>query len=128
MAFSVRKSSSKLIVTFFNLVNLSVTMKPVIILSTYPNKKEITKIAKTLVKRQTIACVNFTKINSIYMWKGNIEETSEFLAIFKTTQKNKNSLKKYLLKTHPYEVPEIAELNVSSINKSYLSWLENSTN
>jgi len=128
MAFSVRKSSSKLIVTFFNRVNLSVTMKPVIILSTYPNKKEITKIANNLVKGRTVACVNFARINSIYTWKGKIEETSEYLAIFKTTQKHKNSLKKHLIKTHPYQVPEIAEINVSSFNKSYLSWLEDSTN
>ena len=103
-------------------------MKPVIIISTYPNKKSITKIAKELVKNKTSACVNITKISSIYSWKGKIENESEYLAIFKTTAKNKQLLKKKIQETHPYDVPEIAEVDVTSINKSYLKWLVDSTN
>ena len=30
--------------------------------------------------------------------------------------------------SHPYEVPEIAELSIKSINQSYLNWLFDSTN
>ena len=103
-------------------------MKPVIIISTYPNKKSITKIAKELVKNKTSACVNISKISSIYSWEEKIENTSEYLAIFKTTAKNKQLLKKKIQETHPYDVPEIAEVDVTSINKSYLKWLVESTN
>ena len=102
-------------------------MKPIIIISTYPNKKSITKIAKELVKNKTSACVNISKISSIYSWEGKIESTSEYLAIFKTTAKNKQLLKKKIQETHPYDVPEIAEVDVTSINKSYLKWLVDST-
>jgi periplasmic divalent cation tolerance protein len=102
-------------------------MKPIIIISTYPNKKSITKIANELVKNKIIACVNITKISSIYSWQGKIENTSEYLALFKTTQKNKKSLKEKIKATHPYKVPEIAEINITSINKSYLKWLVEST-
>jgi len=103
-------------------------MKPVIIISTYPNKKSISKIANELVKDKTIACVNISKISSIYSWKGKIENSSEYLAIFKTVTKNKASLKKKIKETHPYDVPEIIEIDVNSINKSYLKWLVDSTN
>jgi len=123
----VIKSSSKVIVTFFNHVNLSVTVKPVIIMSTYPNKKSLEKIANELVKNKLAACVNISKIYSIYSWKGKIEKTSEYIALFKTTQRKKKQLKEKIKETHPYEVPEIAELNVNSINKPYLSWLIEST-
>ncbi len=102
-------------------------MKPIMIISTYPNKKSITKIANELVKNKIAACVNITKISSIYSWQGKIEKTSEYLAIFKTTQKNKKSLKEKIKATHPYDVPEIAEINITSINKSYLKWLVEST-
>ena len=122
------KSSSKLIVTFFNQVNLSFTVKPVIIVSTYPDKKSVTKTANELVKKRLAACVNISKISSIYTWKGKIENTSEFLALFKTTEKNKNALKNAIKASHPYNVPEIAELDVSSINQPYLKWLVQSTN
>jgi periplasmic divalent cation tolerance protein len=103
-------------------------MKPVIIISTYPDQKTVKKTANELVKKRLAACVNISKITSIYSWKGKLEDTSEFLAIFKTTQKNKNSLKKAIKETHPYEVPEIAEINIRSVNQPYLKWLIESTN
>jgi periplasmic divalent cation tolerance protein len=103
-------------------------MKPVIIVSTYPDKKIVTKTANELVQKRLAACANITKISSIYSWKGKIENTSEFLVLFKTTQKNKNALKKAIKKTHPYDIPEIAEIDIISINQPYLKWLIESTN
>lgn len=102
-------------------------MKPVIIISTYPDKKSVARIAGMLVKNKTSACVNISKISSIYSWNGKIENSSEYLAIFKTTSKNKKLLKQKIKETHPYDVPEIAEVDVSSINKAYLDWLIDST-
>ena len=102
-------------------------MKPILIISTYPNKKSITKIANELVQNKIAACVNITKISSIYSWQGKIENASEYLVLFKTTQKNKKSLKEKIKASHPYDVPEIAEINITSINTSYLKWLVEST-
>ena len=102
-------------------------MKPIIIISTYPNKKSVTSIANYLVKNKIIACVNYSKISSIYSWNGKIENTSEFLVIFKTILKNKKLLKQKINETHPYDVPEIMEIDITSINTSYLDWLVNST-
>ncbi|MDC1103637.1 divalent-cation tolerance protein CutA [Nitrosopumilus sp.] len=103
-------------------------MKPVLIISTYPNKKSISKISNDLIKNKIIACVNISKIDSIYSWNGKIQNSLEYIAIFKTVTKNKTKLKKVIAETHPYDVPEIAEIDVTSINKSYLNWLIESTN
>ena len=103
-------------------------MKPVFIVSTYPNKKSISKISNDLIKNKIIACVNISKIDSIYSWNGKIQNSLEYIAIFKTVTKNKIILKKIIEETHPYDVPEIAEIDVTSINKSYLNWLIESTN
>ena len=97
------------------------------IISTYPNKISITKIANQLIENKIIACVNITKISSIYSWNDKIENTTEYLAIFKTTQKNKKTLKEKIRETHPYQVPEIAEIAIASTNPSYLKWLVGST-
>ena len=102
-------------------------MKPAIIISTYPSKRSVSKIANDLVKNKTVACVNISKISSIYSWKGEIKNSSEYLAIFKTISKNKTLLKKKIKETHPYDVPEIAEIDVTSMDKSYLKWLVEST-
>lgn len=128
MAFCDKKSKFKLIATFFNDAHLSFAMKGVVILSTYPDKKSIQKIANTLVCAKLAACVNITKVSSVYSWQGKIENTDEFLVVFKTTQKNKAKLKSKIKSTHPYKVPEIAELTLKDLNKSYLQWLVDSTN
>ena len=98
-----------------------------IIISTFPDKKTVTKIANQLVKRKLVACVNIIKISSIYSWKGNIENQAEYLGLFKTSKKNQSILKKELKKLHPYDVPEIAEININSINQPYMKWLMDST-
>ena len=103
-------------------------MKPVIIVSTFPSKQSVTSIANHIVKKKLAACVNITKISSVYAWKGKIENQDEYIALFKTTKKNQSALKKELKKLHPYDVAEIAEINVESINKPYMKWLVDSTN
>lgn len=102
-------------------------MDAIIIISTYPDKKSILKIANIVVKKRLAACVNFTKIHSIYTWKEKIENTEEFLAFFKTTSKIKLDLKKEIKNLHPYQVPEIAEIKINSLNRSYMTWLIEST-
>jgi len=102
-------------------------MGSIMIISTYPDKNSISKIANELVENKIVACVNIIKISSIYSWQGKSENTAEFLALFKTTQKNKKSLKEKIKSTHPYKVPEIAEIDITSINKSYLKWVIEST-
>ena len=102
-------------------------MATVMIISTFPDKKSISKIANHVVKKKFAACVNITKISSVYSWKGKIENQSEYLALFKTTKKNQTNLKNEIKKLHPYDVPEIAEIDITSINKPYLKWVVNST-
>jgi len=102
-------------------------MGAMIIISTYPNKKSVLKTANVVVQKQLAACVNFTEINSVYIWKGKMEKIEEFLAFFKTTAKASSSLKIEIKKLHPYKVPEIAEIKINSINKSYFDWLVQST-
>lgn len=102
-------------------------MKPAVIISTYPDRKSITKIANRLVKDKVAACVNIIKISSVYSWENKIENAAEFLAFFKTTQKNKEKLKSIIKNTHPYMVPEIAELRIQDINLPYMRWLADST-
>ena len=98
------------------------------IISTYPNKKSVIKMANRAVEKHLAACVNFTKISSVYTWQKKIENAGEFLAIFKTTTRKKELLKREIKKTHPYKIPEIMELKVISVNKPYHEWLVDSTN
>jgi periplasmic divalent cation tolerance protein len=114
------------LILFLVRANLSVAMG-IVIVSTYPDKNSISKIAHIVVEKKLAACVNYTKINSVYAWKGKIENAKEFLALFKTTAKSKQKLKKEITKSHPYDVPEIVELKMDDVSLPYLKWLEQST-
>jgi len=99
----------------------------IVIVSTYPNKKSISRVAHDVVERKLAACVNYTEINSIYSWKGKIKDDKEVLVLFKTTKELKQKLKEEIAGSHPYEVPEIVELKMDDVSLPYLKWLEEST-
>ena len=92
-----------------------------IIISTFQSRKSASKIAKEMISRKVCACVNIIKINSFYYWRGKIQYDNEYLCFFKTVSSDK--LKNELKKIHPYEVPEIIEVKIDSIDKEYLGWL-----
>jgi periplasmic divalent cation tolerance protein len=99
----------------------------VIVLSTFPSEASINQIARKVVAGRLCACVNFAKIRSIYSWHGKLEDHSEFIALFKTTSKSATRLKAEIAKSHPYDLPEIVELELKHVSARYLSWLAEST-
>lgn len=100
---------------------------PVAVVSTYPDRPAALRAARDAVGAGLAACVNLADISSVYRWNGRIEEGSECLALFKTTLPAREALKGRIAATHPYDVPEIAELSVGSVNAPYLEWLAEST-
>ena len=105
----------------------SVLVSGVIVLSTFPSEELAKKVAQGLLERKLCACVNIMKVSSMYSWKGKIEDEQEFLCIFKTTSIKLRQLKEEIGKIHPYEVPEIVELEMKSASSNYLSWLVDAT-
>ncbi len=98
-------------------------IRPAMIVSTYPDMRTIKDIAKSLVEERLCACVNIIPITSVYRWQSAIQDTPEYLGIFKTTSAKLSALRERVSETHPYDVPEIAELDMVSLNESYLKWL-----
>lgn len=95
----------------------------VIILSTFPSEELAAEIANKVVNAKLCACVNFTKVRSIYSWHGKVEDQAEFIALFKTTSRSTRKLKEEIVRLHPYEVPEIVELRMTDVSKPYLAWI-----
>lgn len=98
-----------------------------IILSTFPSEESVATVASKVVAVRLCACVNFTRVRSIYSWRGRMEDQKEFIALFKTTAKSAKKLKVEIARLHPYKVPEIVELKMADVSKPYLSWLIEST-
>lgn len=96
--------------------------------TTIDNIQDARKIAKTLIEEQLVACVNIIpKIESIYRWKGKIEEDSELVLIAKTVDDNIKKTIRRIKELHSYELPDIIVLPIIGGLKEYLDYIVNET-
>lgn len=95
---------------------------------TIDNMQDARKIATRLVEEQIVACVNIIpKIESIYRWKGKIENEEEIILIAKTSDQNVKKTIHRIKELHSYEVPDIVVLPVVGGLKDYLDYITNET-
>lgn len=105
---------------------MSVVPSVAVVLSTFPNAEAASTAARTLVEERLCACVNIVPgVRSIYVWDGKLCDEQEVLAVVKTTTERAAALKARLLELHPYDVPEVLELDATASEK-YLAWVAGS--
>ena len=98
-----------------------------LVLSTCDSREVALKIARALVDGQVAACVNIVgPIESVYRWKGKVENAQEFLLLIKTTAENFERLCEEIRKIHPYELPEVLQFSVETGLEAYLDWIGDS--
>jgi periplasmic divalent cation tolerance protein len=97
----------------------------IVVLTAMPNRRSAQKLADRLVQEKLAACVSVVPgMISTYRWKGKIERAREAFVWIKTSKSHWKSVQKFVLKHHPYELPEVVALPVSLGTKKYLAWLE----
>jgi periplasmic divalent cation tolerance protein len=95
-----------------------------VVISTYPDQKTSRFVAKETIQQKIAACVQISeKITSLYSWENNFKEDTEYRVIFKTNEKNIEALKAYILKTHPYKIPQVIILDVQQSSLDYEHWI-----
>jgi periplasmic divalent cation tolerance protein len=97
-----------------------------VIVSTVPPLKSA-EIARALLDRHLVACVNMAPVRSWYRWKGEFCEDDEHLLIIKTRKENTENVIRELRALHPYKVPEIIALPVTAGHLPYLAWVHGET-
>jgi len=97
----------------------------IVVFSTCCSEEEAGKIARALVEQHLAACVNIVPgVRSIYRWKGEIEDTAEWMMIIKSRRDLMDQLRVAISNIHTYEVPELLAVPVVDGSESYLSWLD----
>lgn len=95
-----------------------------IALMTAPDSAEARTLARLAVEERLAACVQIIPgLQSIYRWRGAVEEAAELLLIFKTTDELAALLRDRMLAAHSYETPEFIVLDVEAASDGYLGWL-----
>ena len=105
------------------------TAVAVVVLCTAPADGDASKpgaaaLARQLVEERLAACVNVLPgVQSFFHWEGKVDAAFESLLMIKTMPALLPALRQRLLQLHPYQVPEVLELNVDGGSPQYLRWL-----
>jgi len=94
-----------------------------LVLCAVPDDARADAIVDAVLRARLAACVSAVAIGSRYWWKGSLETSAERLLVFKTVPKRVGALFRLLEQRHPYEVPEIVEIDVPRVNDPYLAYL-----
>ncbi|MEN8376277.1 MAG: divalent-cation tolerance protein CutA [Gemmatimonadota bacterium] len=89
-----------------------------------PDEETAGRIVRILVEERLAACGNIVAgSRSIYRWQGAVEEAAEVLVVLKTTQSAAPTMIRRVAEMHPYDVPEVLVLDVSTGLVSYMEWV-----
>ena len=83
------------------------------------------QLAKLAVENDLAACAQISSpVTSIYVWKGQTEESQEFRVTFKLRSVDQPALQNLILSNHPYETPQWVVAELSDVSPAYEAWAE----
>jgi periplasmic divalent cation tolerance protein len=94
---------------------------------TCPSPAVAETLAVGLVETGLAACVNLLPgVRSIYRWQGKVEAADEVMLWAKTSRRHYPALERQLRAAHPYELPEIIAVSITTGSDAYLQWIKDS--
>ncbi len=96
----------------------------VIIKTTYPKILEAKKLAQILLEKKLAFCVQFLKIESMFVWDQKISCEEEILVEIKTKSQFFMQIEQLILAHHSYEVPQIIAIKIEQISSKYKNWAQ----
>ena len=79
--------------------------------------------SSSLIQDGNAACVQRSKITSVYEWDGSLESSEEWRIQIKTHPQKLEALIHSIMAAHPYEIPEITSW-IAETTSDYASWVE----
>jgi periplasmic divalent cation tolerance protein len=99
-----------------------------LVINTCPGSITAKNISTHLVANNLVACIQVIPgIQSYFRWAGKVEVADEYLLFIKTTVQRYPEVEKAILSLHPYELPEIITVPITSGLDGYLSWISETT-
>ena len=99
-----------------------------LVITNLPDEQSAATLARQIVEARAAACVNqLAPCSSTYRWQGKLESASEVMLTIKTTRTAYPRLEKLISMAHPYELPEIIAVPVTTGLAAYLNWVDNET-
>jgi len=96
-------------------------------MTTLEDEDSASRLARAVVEAKLAACVQLMHIRSTFCWEGAVEDAREVLVLIKTRIGVYERLEQFVRDIHPYDVPEILQIPVTSGYGPYLSWVDDNT-
>jgi periplasmic divalent cation tolerance protein len=91
-------------------------------------QNEAGTIAERIISEKLGACAQvIPKVESYFWWEGEVQHEPESLILVKTTRARMDAIETLLESVHPYEVPELIFMPITSGLQAYLTWIGEST-
>jgi periplasmic divalent cation tolerance protein len=99
-----------------------------VVLTTLGSVEEARAYVRELVRQSVVACGTILPgATSIYRWEGAMTEATEAVVLLKTRKERWDELVEATRSLHPYKVPELLSLTVTSGLERYLEWITSET-
>jgi periplasmic divalent cation tolerance protein len=103
-------------------------MELILVFTNLPDRAAAMDLARKLVDERLAACVNVLgDCTSVYRWEGRNESVTEVPVLIKTLAQHYARLEQLIKSVHPYELPEIIAVPISSGLPAYLKWVAEET-
>ena len=96
------------------------------VVTTVDGLDQARSIAATLVERRLAACVQVSKIESVYRWQGAVQQDDEYRLLVKTTRDRYAEVEAAIVAMHPYELPAIFALDSAFAYEPFADWVAGS--
>ena len=95
---------------------------------TAPDPGWLKDFSRKLIEQRLCASAhNFTPVQSIYRWRGEIYERTEGRVSLHTRCDRVAEIIALIKQAHPYEVPGISTRAITGGNPDYLAWIADET-
>ena len=99
-------------------------MSAIVVVTTVGTEEQANLVAEELVARRNSCCVNILPVHrSVYRWKGEICDDSEYMLVIKTLDEQYDKVEATIRELHSYELPEILAFDIAKGEATFLSWV-----
>jgi periplasmic divalent cation tolerance protein len=102
-------------------------MNPILIQLTCKDQNEASVIIDELLLQGLIACAKVSNITSKFVWKENIESSSEVLITMDSVQANFAEIDKIVAGLHSYEIYNLVATRIDLMNSKTEEWIRESS-
>ena len=90
----------------------------------FDNKEEVDKTKSELLSKRLVASCHVLETENTYHWRGERKNKKEYLLDVITMTAKVEEIRDVVKSIHSYECFEFASYPITSINESYLDWID----